>query len=58
MQDSRSAVNRSRTGKKPVFFNLFVQIFERIWTVVGRGYFSQESLHSKNVASARWVRGP
>ena len=28
------------------------------WTVVGRGYFSRDSSHSENVASARGVLGP
>ena len=53
-QDSRNALNRSRTGKTR-FFSLFVQISGRIWTVVGRGYFSHASSHSENVASARRV---
>ena len=53
-QDSRNALNRSRTGKTR-FFYLFVQISGRIWTVVGRGYFSHASSHSENVASARRV---
>ena len=33
------------------FFNLFIQIFGRIWTVVGRGYFSHASLYRENVRS-------
>ena len=53
-QDSRNALNRSRTGENP-FFNLFVQISGQIWTVVGRGYFSLYSSRSENVASARRV---
>ena len=53
-QDSHNALNRSRTGKNP-FFYLFVPISRRIWTVVGRGYFSHASSHSKEVASARRV---
>ena len=39
----------------PVFVNLFAQISGRIRTVVGRGYFSHDSSHSENVASARRV---
>ena len=54
-QESRNVLNRLRTGKKPVFFNLFVQISGRIWAVVGRGYFSHDSSHRGNVASARRV---
>ena len=53
-QDSRNALNRSRTRKNP-FFNLFVQISGRIWTVVGRGYFSHASSYRENVASAHRV---
>ena len=45
--DSRNALNRSRTGKNRGFFNLFLQISGRIWTVVGRGYFSHDSSHNK-----------
>ena len=56
-QDSRNPLNRLRTGKKTIF-NLFVQISGRIWMVVGRGYFSHDSLHGKNVASARRVGQP
>ena len=41
--------------KKTRFLDLFVQISGRIWTVVGRGYFSHASSHSENVASARRV---
>ena len=41
--------------KNPVFFNLFVQISRRIWTVVGRSCFSHAISHSENVASARRV---
>ena len=41
--------------KKTRFFNLFVQISGRIWTVVGRGYFSHASYYRENVASARRV---
>ena len=52
MQDSRNALNRSRTGKNQIFF---VQISGRIWTVVSRGYFLHDSSHSENVASARRV---
>ena len=52
MQDSRNALNRSRTGKNPF---LFVQISGQIWTVVSRGYFLHDSSHSENVASARRV---
>ena len=44
-----------KNKKKPVFFNLFVQISGRIWTVVGRGYFSHASSYRENVASARRV---
>ena len=54
-QESRNVLNRLRTGKKTVFFNLFVQISGRIWAVVGRGYFSHDSSHRGNVASARRV---
>ena len=54
-QDSRNALNRSRTGKNS-FFNWFVQISGRIWTVVRRGYVSHASSHSENVTSARRVR--
>ena len=42
-QDSRNALNWSRTGKTQ-FFNLFVQFSRQIWTVVGRGYFSHNRL--------------
>ena len=35
-QDSRNGLNRSRTGKKTRFFNLFVQISGRICTVASR----------------------
>ena len=45
----------SKNRKKNPFFNLFIQISGRIWTVVGRGYFSHASSHSKNVPSARRV---
>ena len=55
-QDSRNAVNRSRTGKTVFFFNLFAQISGRIWTVVNRGFFSNASPHSENVATARRVK--
>ena len=41
---------------KPVKNNLFVQMSGRIWTVVGRGYFSHASSYSENVASARRVQ--
>ena len=51
-QDSHNALNR----KKPGFFYLFVQISGRIWTVVGRGYFSHDSSHSENIAPARKVQ--
>ena len=42
--------------EKTRFFNLFVQISGRIWTVVGRGYFSHASSYRENVASARRVK--
>ena len=42
---------------KPVFLNLFVQNSGRIWTVVGRGYFSHATSYRENVASARRVSG-
>ena len=51
----RNALNRSRKRKTPFFFNLFVQIFGRIRTVVGRGCFSLAISHCENVASARRV---
>ena len=51
-QDSCSKPVKNR--KKPVF-NLFIQISGQIWMVITRGYFSHNSSHSKNVASARWV---
>ena len=54
-QAKLTALNRSRTGKI-VFFNVFVQISGRNWTVVGRGYFAHNSSHSENVASARRVQ--
>ena len=38
-----------------VFCNLFVQISERLWAVVGRGYFSHDSSQSENEASAHTV---
>ena len=41
--------------EKTRFLNLFVQISGRIWTVVGRGYFSHDSSHSENEASVRRV---
>ena len=49
-----------KTGQekeKTRFLNLFVQISGRIWTVVGRGYFSHASSHNENysVASVRRV---
>ena len=44
-----------KNKKKPGFFNLFVQISGRIWTVVGRGYFSHAISYRENVASARRV---
>ena len=37
-QDSRNALNLSRTEKKARFLNLFAQISGGICTVVGRGY--------------------
>ena len=48
MQCSKPVKNRKKTG----FFNLFIQISGRIWTVVSRGYFSHDSSNSENVASA------
>ena len=55
-QDSQDALNQSRTGKSLFFLNIiFVQISGRIWSVVGRGYFSHASSHSENVASAHRV---
>ena len=39
------------------FFNFFVQISERIRTVVGRGYFPHDSSHSEDEASARKMAG-
>ena len=50
-QCSKPAKNK----KKPIIFNLFVQISGRIWTVVGRGYFSHTSSYRENVAFARRV---
>ena len=44
-------------GWTPVFLNLFVQVSGRIWTVVGRGYFSHATLYNENLASARRVSG-
>ena len=38
-QDSRKCSKPVENRKNP-FFNLFVQIFGRIWAIVGRGYFS------------------
>ena len=55
-QNSRNGLNRSRTGKKPVFLiysSRFLDGFERLQ--VGRGYFSHDSSHSEIVASARRV---
>ena len=47
---------KNRHGQvKTRFFYLFVQISGRIWTVVGRGYFSHASSYRENVASARRV---
>ena len=54
-QDSCSALNRSRTGKNPVFLSLFIQISGRIWKVVSRGYLLYDSSHSENVAFAHRV---
>ena len=54
-QDSQDVLNRSRTGKTR-FFDLFVQMTGRIWTVVRRGYFSHAISYRENVAPARRVQ--
>ena len=59
-QDSRNALNRSRTGKKTPFFNLFVQIspdgFELLSVeATFRTTILGDSSNSENVASARRV---
>ena len=38
-----------------IFKNVAVHISGRIWTVVGRGYFSLTISYRENVASARRV---
>ena len=50
-QDSRNALNWSRTGKKP-FFNLFIQISGRIWLL---WLLFAHQLPQRNVAFARRV---
>ena len=54
MREIRHSI-RKQEQEKNQFFNLFIQISGRIWTVVGRGYFSHASSYRKNVASARRV---
>ena len=44
-------LNWSRTGKSP-FFKFICPDFQKIWTIVGRGYFLHASPHSENEASA------
>ena len=59
----RKTLARLKRCSKPVknrknpFFNLFVQIAERIRTVVDKGYFPHDSSHSEDEASARKMAG-
>ena len=45
----------SQEQEKNLFLNFFVQFSGRIWTVIGKGYFSHDRSHSRNVASAHRV---
>ena len=48
MQCSKLVKNRKKTR----FFYLFIYIFGQIWMAVSRGYFTHNSSHKENVASA------